>query len=48
MKIRIAVISLLCLLPVVSAIVAVFHAGRRRFRQIHAQQARGFGVIVKK
>ena len=47
LKIRIAVISLLCLLPAVSAIVAVFQAGRR-FRRIHGQQSRGFGVIVKK
>ena len=46
-KIRLAVIALLCLLPAVSVAVAIGHS-RRRWRRWRGEQSRGFGVIVKR
>jgi hypothetical protein len=45
-RIRLAVMSLLCLLPAASVIVAIVHA-RRRGRRTRGAGPRGFGVIVK-
>jgi hypothetical protein len=47
MKIRLAVIALLCVLPVVSAVIAVVHASRKD-RRIQDERTRGFGVILNK
>ena len=45
LKIRLAVIALLCLLPTAAVVVAIIHARRRGRR---SRGGRGFGVIVKR
>jgi hypothetical protein len=46
-KIRLAVIALLCLLPAMCVAVAIVQA-RRRWRRARGEQSRGFGVILKR
>lgn len=46
LKFRLAVIGLLCLLPVASALAAVVHVTRRS-RRTRDDRARGFGVITR-
>jgi len=45
LKIRLAVIALLCLLPTAAVVVGIVHA-RRRGKKV--QRGRGFGVILKR